>query len=377
MSRGNYKLKMKKLNVYVVTDAVNRKNGANGSLIDLGKALACLGINCTYVVMKRPAWIARIEAIANIMLGYKLTQKVISINCLANRFSSGNDVLPDIIYTIGSIDASALTMLRLLFPSAKIIYSKTSNIPVEPEKSKLFRDLLKNVDVVAIQSPHQLLRYKKLAHHYKIPDAYLVRPTIFEEKYRLGSDMPVVISKKNRVVLIGSIQPRKNQMLAVKAFYYIEKVLNDNNIILELIGPNVDDRYAKEIDKFIKAKNIRSVRTLGFVKNYHTYIQSADLVLMVSREEGLSTIIREALFCGKPILATRIDGNIGTLEHRVNSILVDVDIDPENLAQVIVSTLNDGSLLQELSISSKATYERFHSFSKYKEAIKNLIGTFE
>ncbi|MCK9538950.1 glycosyltransferase [Dokdonella sp.] len=67
----------------------------------------------------------------------------------------------------------------------------------------------------------------------------------------------------------------------------------------------------------------RVVRFLGERRDAPALMQAADLLVLPSRDEGLSNVVIEAMAAGCPVLATRVGGNPELIEDQVSGILFD------------------------------------------------------
>lgn len=105
---------------------------------------------------------------------------------------------------------------------------------------------------------------------------------------------------KLRLVYVGEISKRKNQIFLVKS------LLKLDNAILTLVGDG-DER--ETIEKFAKENGISDrVIITGFTKNVKEHLESADIYVSASTIEGLPFNIMEAMSAKMPIVASDIKG---------------------------------------------------------------------
>lgn len=118
------------------------------------------------------------------------------------------------------------------------------------------------------------------------------------QKKQIEKSSPSFPPKK--LVYIGELNKRKNQMLLVKA---VERL---PSVSLTLVG---DGKERKSIEKYIKkAKLGGRVTITGFTKNVGEYLKNADLYISASTIEGLPFNILEAMSSGLYIVASDIKG---------------------------------------------------------------------
>jgi glycosyltransferase involved in cell wall biosynthesis len=91
----------------------------------------------------------------------------------------------------------------------------------------------------------------------------------------------------------------------------------------------------------------RQVVFTGYRDDVATLLKAIDVVALPSRWEGLSLVLLEAMACGKPIVASRVTGNVDVVVDGVTGFLVSSGA-PQALAEKIVLLLQDARLCDEL-----------------------------
>ena len=111
----------------------------------------------------------------------------------------------------------------------------------------------------------------------------------------------------------------------------------------------------------------RAIRELGLADTLHltgyrddadAILAAADVVVLSSREEGLGSVLLDALLLGKPIAATRAGGIPDVVEHGVTGLLAAVN-DPQALGDHIAATLTDRALAAGMGTAARARAEQF------------------
>jgi len=106
-------------------------------------------------------------------------------------------------------------------------------------------------------------------------------------------------------VAVARVAPQKDYITMIKAFGIV--IEQDPRSRLEIIG-NVrwDPAYKARVDRVIAGLGIGEYVTFhGFQPNPYKYINAADVFLLSSVYEGLPNVMLEAMYLGKPIVATR------------------------------------------------------------------------
>src|SRR5437868_3349799 len=87
-------------------------------------------------------------------------------------------------------------------------------------------------------------------------------------------------------------------------------------------------------------------------------IAAADVAVLSSREEGLGSVLLDALLLGKPVAATRAGGIPDVVEHGVTGLLAPVS-DPQALGDHIAALLTDRALGGRLGAAARSRVADF------------------
>lgn len=180
---------------------------------------------------------------------------------------------------------------------------------------------------------------------YKIPGMGLcpelfpkVSPTtLLEERKKIGYSVIDFI-----ILSVGEFSKRKNQMQLLKALTLLKDI---PQIKVVFAG---DGELLKECRRFAD-KHKLSERTsfLGEIPNLNRLYRLSNLLAATSHSEGLPFNVMEAMYCGIPIIATRIKGHVDLLQENYNSLFFD-DNSPEELAQKIRTIYQNVALYNTL-----------------------------
>ncbi|HEX8726400.1 MAG TPA: glycosyltransferase family 4 protein [Gemmatimonadaceae bacterium] len=100
------------------------------------------------------------------------------------------------------------------------------------------------------------------------------------------------------------------------------------------------------------------VHLAGFRTDADALIAAATEFVLSSREEGLGSVLLDALFLGRPIAATRAGGIPEVVRDGVDGLLVPTR-DPEALGAAIARLVNDRSLAGRLGDAARERAEQF------------------
>jgi glycosyltransferase involved in cell wall biosynthesis len=113
------------------------------------------------------------------------------------------------------------------------------------------------------------------------------------------------------------------------------------------------------------------VEVLGHVPDIATVWAKAHIAVLPSRREGLPKSLLEAAACGRPIVATDVQGCREIARHGLNGLLVPVD-DPPALAEAISRLAQDADLRRKFGTAGRTLVEREFSSARIGTEIVKL-----
>ncbi len=105
-----------------------------------------------------------------------------------------------------------------------------------------------------------------------------------------------------RILYVGRIFKLKGISEWLDAIHTLQK--QNAGLIFEFVG-ECDEEYK---DVIAKLNRNGKIRYYGVSRNPHEYMKRAQAVIMPSYSEGMSNVLLEASACGRPILASRVQG---------------------------------------------------------------------
>jgi len=155
-------------------------------------------------------------------------------------------------------------------------------------------------------------------------------PAIYRDKARVivqscGTRQALPKSSRQlRVVMVGHLREEKNPRMLWRAVHLIAP---NAGIHIDHIGQALDPQLAREAQATAAAcPHFRWLEGLNHRETLRR-IQRAHLLVHTSRSEGGALVIAEAICSGTPVLATRIDGNVGLLGADYGGLLASDDAD--------------------------------------------------
>lgn len=117
------------------------------------------------------------------------------------------------------------------------------------------------------------------------------------------------------IAAVGAFKPQKDHARAVEV---LAKLCALRDAALVILGGMLDRAAQRELERVMDAAIRRGVaaklRLPGFVPEIEPYLAASDALVNVSRFEGLSMAVREALAAGLPVVAADVGGQ-REIEH--------------------------------------------------------------
>lgn len=175
---------------------------------------------------------------------------------------------------------------------------------------------------------------------------------------------------KYRMVSLGSVQRRKGQFTIVSALNMLDdQILNDVHLTIVGTGPDV---FVIEdyLEKNSRLKN--HVNLLGSVKNTEVYtkLAQANIMVLMSENEGLPLSLIEGLRSGLALVSTRVSGIPELIEEGENGFLLDPDA--KQLAELL-RNINQYDW-ESMGIKSRKLFEEKYVFTRMRSDYLNMLN---
>lgn len=181
------------------------------------------------------------------------------------------------------------------------------------------------------------------------------------------------------VGVVGTIKRWKGQETVVRATALLKKRWPGVKCLL--VGGTVEgDTYKSELERAIDELGIRgSVIFAGFQHNPPDLVQVMDVVVHSSIEpEPFGMVNLEAMYLGKPVIATDLGGPREIFEDGKDGFLVEAG-NPAVLAQAVSTLLGDPGLRERIGRSARASVLRKFRLAdtvrQVEQAYDEVLGT--
>jgi len=172
--------------------------------------------------------------------------------------------------------------------------------------------------------------------------------------------------------VVARLTKQKGHIYLIEAAKEIVKKYPNSKFLLVGDGP-----LRVMLEKKVAEYNLRdNFIFLGFRDDVNQLLNVMDIFVLPSLWEGLPNVILEAMACGKPVVATAVDGTPEAVIDNETGILVPPK-DPQALEEAIVRLLSNSSEMRRLGENSRKRIEEFFSInyqaSRFEELYTQLL----
>ncbi|WP_292414309.1 glycosyltransferase [Mesorhizobium sp.] len=183
-----------------------------------------------------------------------------------------------------------------------------------------------------------------------------------------------------QIVVSGTLQPRKNQLAAIKAALLLRQAGHD--VTVHVLGyDDLRPDYAKVCRDYVVEQGLENhVIFHGFISDPERFYASCDLLLISALDESMPQTMLQAMASGLAVVSPSVGGVSELIKHRYSG-LIAKDTSPEELARVIrefigYSTGRRAEMLRSayrtISILGRPSYVRAELMDLYASAFKRL-----
>lgn len=149
-------------------------------------------------------------------------------------------------------------------------------------------------------------------------------------------------------LFVGRLVDHKNIPSMIKALRRIDAT-NTHDISLFVVGEGPERELLERALKTIRAGRLQ---LLGERRDVAALLQACDFLVLPSKREGLSNAILEAMAAGRPVVASRVGGNVELVVHEETGLLYPDD-DDAALAEAMDRLAADSRLRGKLGVAAK------------------------
>ncbi len=179
--------------------------------------------------------------------------------------------------------------------------------------------------------------------HAALPQQWLAKARVCLQSSTALLPTRVSSSRHLRALMVGHLREEKDP----RTYFEAARLLaGRRDILLDHIGAPLDPALGESAQALSASQ--RNYRWLGACSHARTRarIAAADVLIHPSRMEGGAHVVIEAVVSGTPVLASRIDGNLGLLGTNYAGVFEPGDA--QGLAQLLERARDEPAMLQAL-----------------------------
>ncbi|HEY6305886.1 MAG TPA: glycosyltransferase [Candidatus Angelobacter sp.] len=152
----------------------------------------------------------------------------------------------------------------------------------------------------------------------------------------VGSDLA---GARHLVTCIANLRHIKGIDLLIQAAQQVCREIPD--VVFAIAGSLYESRYVQEMQSLARSLGVeKNIRFLGYVENPAPLLKISSAFCLLSRSEGFSNALLEAMACGVPPVVSRVGGNPEAIVDEVSGFLVPPE-DPDTAARRLLRLLRD------------------------------------
>jgi len=307
----------------------------------------------------------------------KILTKVIDLSTIKNNkkiLKIIKKFYPDIILGIHAFKSGVIALeisRKLKKPLVMIVSGTDANHDLlNKERRKKIVNVLTNSQKIIVF--HKSIKFKVIQN---LPSSKnrirIIKQSVRLERKKFDLRKKLKLSKNDFVFLLpAGIRKIKYQNFCIDGFKRIHSKYN--NVKVVIAGPVLEKDFAHSF--FNKIKNLKWIYYLDKIPHDSMFyaMKSADVVMNTSISEGgMSNGVLEAMYVGKPVLASNIGGNSSIIKNNFNGLLFNSKRDFFKKAEQLIK---DKKLRDRLGKKSKEILRKNFSF---KEEIRKYVKVYE
>jgi glycosyltransferase involved in cell wall biosynthesis len=167
------------------------------------------------------------------------------------------------------------------------------------------------------------------------------------------------------ILMVGILNDNKGQYEALEILKYLDKKFR-----LIIVGDGED---REKIEKYIQNNNLKNrVILTGKINNVIDYYSQADILLFMSKNEGLPLTIIEAMACKLPVVTTKAGGIPEIVEDNVTGIFINRE-NKNEIALAIQTLMENDNQRESIADHAYALVQSKLNLTSHINQLKNII----
>ncbi len=181
----------------------------------------------------------------------------------------------------------------------------------------------------------------------RIPALRKVRSEVIPNFLNMPEITSDIAPDPNRIVTIGSLEPRKNQTFLLRIL--AEARNRGRTLHLDIIGDGPDRRKLQSLAEQLHIQD--QIRFLGYQRNAIKLLPRYAAYVHAAKMESFAFVLVEAMACGLPLLAAPVGGVPEVFRDGCQGYYWDLN-DESGAAEKLINILVDQTLRKELGANA-------------------------
>ena len=199
--------------------------------------------------------------------------------------------------------------------------------------------------------------------------AVYIPPAVDTKKIKSVKSLP---KKKIRIGFFGHIIPNKGADVLLDVFMKLN--LKNVELLIAGTGENYSETTLIKDRMIDKAKGMKNIRIMGFIKDVKSYIKSCDFIVLPYRDPytilGLSQTGIEAMALGKPLIVSEAPSVKPLVRHNFNGHIFK---DKQELGEYIEELVNNKNKTRKFGKNSLKMAKNFDAEKISNKFIKEIL----
>ena len=237
------------------------------------------------------------------------------------------------------------------------------------------RALLEQIGAVVIVLSSRMQRYLK-DNGFNLPGTQLIPNGVDIKRFQPMLDETNIDERARTVVCVSKARYEKGLDVLLQAWRLVQEQVPTARLVIVGSGP-----IQEQLEEMASALGItQSVEFAGLQSDVPGQLLRGLIGILPSRWEGMPNALLEAMASGLACIATQVSGSEDVIQHGTNGLLVESE-NYEEMAQALVTLLQDRALAQKYGLAARATIEQGYTLEQvlgmYTAVYQRLVANQE
>ena len=382
------------MKVCFISHLPDMAGGAEKSLIETIDALNSKGVDCfvllrrhgelaeelkrrevAFAVIPYELWIGRMHKTILRRILLRIFRTMVNLSMFFFVAQKIKENCCDIVYTntstvsVGAVAASLLRLPHIWH--LREFGSEDHNIAFDLGQ-RFSCWLMKQTNCFYIANSHAIAqKYKKLLKTSKIKVVYQAVGNKEVKTISVDSRTSAAFKQKLNCIIVGRIHKGKGQEDAIRA---IAELASQGIIVQLVIVGDGDSNYIKYCHDLVVENKIESlVKFTGYTPASFPMMQTADVVLVCSRNEAFGRVTIEAMKAGTPVIGANSGGTTELICDGYNGYLYSPG-NYKELAEKIKYFHKDSQLAEQMGLNGYRWASKRFTQDRYGEEVLSILN---